>query len=76
MCDVVGFVIVVVLLCVSVCIFVGCWFFGVLFMLVCLCVVWGLLRDAVWFVFCVSLCVIASVIMCLCVVCGLLCDVV
>ena len=39
-----------------------------------LCVV-CLLRDVVWFVFCVFLCVLASVIMWLCVVvCNLLCD--
>ena len=46
-------------------------------MLVCLCVVCGLLRDVVWFVFCVCvLCVLASVFMCLCVVCALSCEVV
>ena len=45
-------------------------------MLVCSCVVRGLLRDVVWFVFCVRFCVLASVILCLCVVCDLLCDVV
>ena len=32
-------------------------FLCVLFMLVCLCVVWGVLRDVVWFVFCVCFCV-------------------
>ena len=35
----------------------GVLFLCVLFMFVCLCVVRGLLRDVVWFVFCVRFCV-------------------
>ena len=56
------------LLCVCVCLFetyrvvlygafICGMFFCVLFMLVCLCVVWGVLRDVVQFVFCVCFCV-------------------